>query len=195
MCGKKREAREGVYKPLALRVLLYCMALFAGMMVFIVVKEPYSIKEVGVDGNLVPDVELFNAHNFQIKEKNVDGVVHSRRVARYGAVDKLYDVKAEHKTKEGLKGTLVSDEAIVKGESVYFMANSHYKRDDGVALDGEEIEYHTKKNRLSSEKPFVFTQEKSRTTGSAFVYEMKEGTLSAENIHSVVETKKERITR
>lgn len=171
------------------------MVLFTGMMVFILVKEPYSIKELDPNGHLVPDMELFNAQNFQIKEKSVDAVVHSRRVARYGDVDKLYDVNAAHKTKEGLKGTLVSDEAIVKGEIVYFMENSHYKREDGVALDGEEILYHTKKNSLSSEKPFIYIQASSRTTGSAFTYEMKEGTLSAENIHSVVQTNKERKKR
>ena len=53
---------------MAVRVLFYCMVLFAGMMVFLIVKEPYRIKEVGVDGRLVPDIELFNARNYQIKE-------------------------------------------------------------------------------------------------------------------------------
>lgn len=171
------------------------MVLFAGMMVFIVLKEPYVIKELGQDGKLVPDIELFNAQNFQIKEGSVDAIVSSSRVARYGEVDKLYDVRAEHRTKEGLKGNLVSDEAVVKGDIVYFMANSHYKREDGVALEGEEIQYHTQKNSLSSEKPFIFTQEKSRTVGKSFEYHMSEGTLSAEGIYSIIETKKREKTK
>ena len=120
---------------MAVRVLFYCMVLFAGMMVFLIVKEPYRIKEVGLDGRLVPDIELFNARNYQIKEGSVDGVVYSRRVARYGDVDKLYEIDAKHKTKEGLKGSIVSDEPILKNKVIDFMTNSRYRREDGIGLD------------------------------------------------------------
>ncbi len=175
---------------MAVRVLFYCMVLFAGMMVFLIVKEPYRIKEVGVDGRLVPDIELFNARSYQIKEGSVDGVVYSRRVARYGDVDRLYEIDAKHKTKEGLKGSIVSDEAILKNKVIDFMTNSRYRREDGIGLDGESIRYDTDKGILSSQKPFVFLQSQSRTNGLSFVYQMKEGTISANTIHSVINIEK-----
>lgn len=178
---------------MAVRILLYSMVLFVGMMVFLIIKEPYRIKEVGTDGHLIPDIELFNAKNYQIKEGSVESVVSSSRVARYGDVDKLYNVDAEHRTKEGLKGHLRSDEAILKDKIIDFMSNSHYRRDDGIGLDGEAIRYDTQKQTLSSTKPFTFLQSQSRTQGLSFVYQMKEGTISATQIHSMIEfTQKDR---
>ena len=157
------------------------------MMVFLIIKEPYTINVVDKNGNVVPQIELFNAQNYQIKENLVESIVRSERVARYQDFDKLYGINAEHKTKEGYRGVLTSDEGTMQNNIMHFQANSHYTRDDGVALDGEDIFYDIKKEILSSEKPFIFTQKQSRSQGLSFVYQMKEGTISATNIHSFIQ--------
>lgn len=157
------------------------------MMLFLIVKEPYTINIVDQHGNLIPDIELFNAQNYQIKEGSIESIVHADRVARYQNFDKLYVINAGHKTKEGLHGTLVSDEATLQDNVMRFQTNSHYAREDGVSLDGEDIFYDIKKEILSSEKPFDFTQKQSRSHGLSFVYQMKDGTISATNIHSFIQ--------
>ena len=70
------------------------------------------------------------------------------------------------------------------------MTNSRYRREDGIGLDGESIRYDIDKGILSSQKPFVFLQSQSRTNGLSFVYQMKEGTISANTIHSVINIEK-----
>lgn len=163
------------------------MILFFGMMLFLIIKEPYTINVVDNNGNLIPEIELFNAQNYQIKEGLVESIVRSDRVARYQDFDKLYVINADHKTKDGLLGNLTSDEGILQNNIMYFKTNSHYYRNDGVSLDGEDILYDLKKEILSSEKPFVFVQQQSRSHGLSFVYQMKEGTISATNIHSFIQ--------
>jgi len=163
------------------------MILFFGMMIFLMIKEPYTINVVDSDGNLIPEIELFNAQNYQIKEGLVESIVRSERVARYQNFDKLYVINADHKTKEGLLGKLTSDEGILQDHVMHFKTNSHYSRNDGVSLDGEDIFYDLQKEVLSSEKPFIFSQSQSRSHGLSFVYQMKEGTISATNIHSFIQ--------
>jgi len=172
---------------LAVRLLVYSTLLFFAMMLFLIIKEPYTINIVDQNGNLVPDIELFNAQNYQIKEGSIESIVHADRVARYKDFDKLYVINAGHKTKEGLHGTLISDEGTLRDNVMHFQTNSHYAREDGVALDGEDIFYDLKKEILSSEKPFDFRQKQSRSHGLSFVYQMKEGTISATNIHSFIQ--------
>ena len=172
---------------MAVRALFYCMIFFVGMAIFLVIKEPYTLKAVNAQGESIPDIELFNATNYQFKESGIDSIVHSKRSARYGDVDKLYDIEAFHKNKEGLHSKLVSDEAILKDKVIHFLTNSHVQRDDGLSLDGESIRYDTQKKILSSDQPFVFTQKQSTTHGKSFVYEMKEGVLYANTIHSVIQ--------
>jgi len=174
----------------AVKLLLYTTVLFAGMMVFLLLKEPYTLKAKGSGTNNPPDIELFNARNFQIKPEGVESIVTSKRVERYKDFDKLYSIDATHKTQAGLIGILTSNEAFLKNGVIVFLKNSHYARSDGVALDGEEIVYDTKKETLASEKPFVFTQSQSRSHGLSFVYQMKEGTISANTIHSFIQTGK-----
>ncbi len=166
------------------------MVMFVGMMLFLIVKEPYTLKAVSADGKIIPDIELFNAKNYQLKENGVESIVSSKRLARYGDVDTLYEIEASHKNSEGLHSTLISDEALLKDKVIDFLTNSHFRRDDGIGLDGEFIRYDTVKGILSSEKPFVFLQNQSRTTGSSFVYQMKEGILNAQTIHAYIETEK-----
>lgn len=149
------------------------------------VKEPYTIKVF--DAKETPDIELFNAKNYQITREGVNSVVSSHRVARYGNIDKLYTVEASHITPEGLLGHLVSDEALLKENVITFMTHSRYERSDGVSLEGEEIRYDTKKETLQSKKNFIFTQQQSRTNGASFVYDMKEGTLFADAIYSLIQ--------
>ena len=160
-------------------------------MVFLIYKEPYTLRTVDLNGQKIPQIELFNAQNFQMKEGGIDSIVASEKVARFDDHDQLYTINATHKTKEGYKGLLVSDEAIVKDKIVHFMTNSHYKRDDGVALDGEDIFYELGPQILRSDKPFIFTQKQSRTNGLSFVYQMKEGTIKASNIHSYIQQVKQ----
>ncbi len=157
------------------------------MMIFLIVKEPYTIHTIDQDGNLIPEIELFNAQNYQIKEGTIDSIVRSDKVARFKDYDKLYVIHAGHRTKEGLRGVLNSDEATLQDKIIHFMTNSHYFRDDGVALDGEDIFYDMQKEILYSDKPFIFSQKQSRTHGLSFVYQMKEGTIAATNIHSFIQ--------
>jgi len=157
------------------------------MMIFLMIKEPYKIDMVDSNGNLVPEVELFNAQNYQLKEGEVESIVNSAYVARYKDFDKLYAIHTVHKTKEGLRGLLTSDEGQLQDNVMHFMTNSHYERDDGISLDGEDIFYDLKQEILSSDKPFIFTQKQSRSHGLSFVYQMKEGTISATNIHSFIQ--------
>ena len=175
---------------MAVKLLLYTTVLFAGMMVFLLLKEPYTLKAKGSGANNPPDIELFNARNFQIKPEGVESIVNSKRVERYKDFDKLYSIDATHKTQAGLIGILTSNEAFLKNGVIVFLKNSHYARSDGVSLDGEEIVYDTQKETLASEKPFVFTQSQSRSHGLSFVYQMKEGTISANTIHSFIQTGK-----
>jgi len=172
---------------LAVKILSYTTLLFFGMMLFLIIKEPYTINIIDQDGNLIPDIELFNAQNYQLKEGVIESVVHAERVARYQDFDKLYVIKAGHKTKEGLRGALISDEGTLQDKIMHFQTNSHYSREDGIALDGEDIFYDIQKEILSSEKPFDFTQKQSRSHGLSFVYQMKAGTISATNIHSFIQ--------
>ena len=44
------------------------------MMIFLMIKEPYKIDMVDSNGNLVPEVELFNAQNYQLKEGEVESI-------------------------------------------------------------------------------------------------------------------------
>ena len=175
---------------MAVKLLTYCTVLFFGMMLFLIIKEPYTINELGINGNLVPDIELFNAKNYQIKEGSIVSIVSSSKVGRYPQFDKLYGVNAEHRSDKGINANLLSDEAILKEGILYFMKNTYYTRDDGVGLAGDAIQYNLKEKILSSDKPFVFTQAQSRSEGNSFVYQMKEGTISAQTIHSVIQVGK-----
>ena len=103
------------------------------MMIFLMIKEPYTINIVDTDGNLIPEVELFNAQNYQIKEGLVESIVHSERVARFQDFDKLYVINAGHKTKDGLRGVLTSDEGVLQNNIMHFKTNSHYYRDADVS--------------------------------------------------------------
>ena len=167
------------------------MILFVAMMVFLIFKEPYTLKVVNAQGEIIPDVELFNAQNYQFKESGIDSIVHSKRLARYGDTDKLYAIEAFHKDKEGLHSTLVSDEAILKDKVIDFLTNSHFRRDDGIGLDGEFIRYDMRQKTLSSEKAFIFLQKQSKTHGVSFVYDMKEGVLHANSIQSTIQFEEE----
>lgn len=177
---------------MAVKSLIYATFLFIGMLVFLLFKEPYTLKALDENEKNKPEIELFNAQNFQIKESGVESIVNASRVERYRGFDKLYTINAVHKTKEDLKGILTSDEAILKDGVMLFLQNSDYARDDGIRLVGDEIYYDTKKETLYSEKPFVFTQNQSRSNGLSFVYQMKEGTISASSIHSFIEVGKKK---
>jgi hypothetical protein len=172
---------------LAVKLLVYAALLFFGMMTFLIVKEPYTLRVVDQDGNVIPEIELFNAQNYQIKTTGIESIVRSDKVSRFKDFDTLEGIHAGHVTKEGLKGVLTSDKAIVQDKVIHFLSNSHYFRDDGVALDGEDIFYDLQKEILRSDKPFIFSQKQSRTHGLSFVYQMKEGTISATNIHSIIQ--------
>jgi len=177
---------------LAVKSLLYATFLFAGMMVFLLFKEPYTLKGLDENEKAKPEIELFQARNFQIKESGVESIVNASRVERYRGYDKLYVIDAVHLTKEKLKGVLTSNEAILKEGIILFLKNSQYVREDGVRLVGEAIYYDTKNETLSSDKPFIFTQSQSRSNGLSFVYQMKEGTISANGIHSFIEVGKKK---
>ena len=177
---------------MGIKLLAYSALFFFVMMIFLMVKEPYTLKSSNTDGKAIPDIELFNAKNYQIKETGVESIVTSTRVARFKDFDQLFFVTVHHRNNQGLIDTITSDEAVLKDGTITFLQNSHYSRDDGVSLDGEEIRYQIEKKVLSSQKPFVFTQQQSRTAGLSFVYQMKEGTIAANTIYSVIQAGKKR---
>ncbi|MDD2382994.1 MAG: LPS export ABC transporter periplasmic protein LptC [Sulfurospirillaceae bacterium] len=177
---------------MGIKILTYSALFFFVMMIFLMVKEPYTLKSSDISGQNVPDIELFNAKNYQIKETGVESIVTSSRVARFKEFDQLFFVNVKHKNNQGLIDTIISDEAVLQNGVITFLQNSHYSRNDGVSLDGEEIRYEIEKKILSSQKPFIFTQQQSRTAGLSFVYQMKEGTIAANNIYSVIQAGKKR---
>lgn len=157
------------------------------MMLFLMVKEPYTITVSDKNGTEIPMIEMYDARNFQIKQGIVENIVHAERIFRFDRFDELLGIHAWHQTKEGLKGILVSDAAVVQNNVIHFKKNSRYERDDGVSLIGDDIFYDFKKEVLTSDNPFIFSQKQSRTEGLSFVYQMKEGTISATNIHSFIQ--------
>ena len=175
---------------MAVKSLIYASFLFVGMLIFLLLKEPYTLRALDENEKNRPEIELFNAQNFQIKESGVESIVNAQRVERYTGFDKFYTINAIHKTKEGLKGVLVSNEAKLQDGIMLFLENSDYSREDGIRLVGDEIYYDSKKETLYSDKPFVFTQKQSRSNGLSFVYQMKEGTISANTVHAFIEVGK-----
>ena len=172
---------------MVVRLFVYGALLFLGMSVFLIIKEPYTLRIVDLNGNQIPEIELIHAQNYQIKDNGIESIVNSTRVMRFKDFDELQTVTAEHRTDKGLRGVLTTDKALVRDKVIHCMSNSHYVRSDGVALEGEDIFYDLNTEVLRSDKPFIFSQERSRTNGLSFVYQMKEGTIAANSIHSVIQ--------
>ncbi|MDD3462347.1 MAG: LPS export ABC transporter periplasmic protein LptC [Sulfurospirillaceae bacterium] len=175
---------------MAIKILYYGAILFFAVMIFLLLKNPYKIEEYRADGTKIPNIELFDIKSYQIDNGGLRAILFAKNLSRYDGFDVLLDIDAMHKGDTGLIDILRSKRGIQKDGILTFSKDTHYERTDGLKLTGDEIKYDVKNKILSSDIPFVFTQKNSTTEGNSFVYQMKEGKISALSIHSTIITEK-----
>ena len=174
---------------MAVKLLKYFLIFFVLIMVFLLTKNPYSLKYNSA-GEKQPDIEIYGVKSYDITPKGVSSFILADRVERYKNFDKLYNIKALHMGISGLIDTLKANQGLYAKNTLYLDKNVKYARSDNLALNTNSLRYDLKDKILSSNNPFVLIRENVTTHGSAFTYDMQKGIIRADKIKTVIKVDK-----
>ncbi len=154
-------------------------------MIFLLTKNPYSLKYNAL-GEKQPDVELYDVKSYNILENGVSSILLANKVERYKNYDKLYIIKALHKSALNLINNLKADQGLLSKNILYLDKNVKYTRSDNLALNTDSLKYDLKNKVLSSRNSFVLTKENITTYGKSFIYDMQKGIIKADKVKTII---------
>ncbi len=172
---------------MAVRLLKYFLLLFVLIMVFLLTKNPYSLK-YNSSGTDKPEIEIFNMKNYDISPTGVKSIIYAKKVERYKNYDKMYGVEALHEGRLKLIDSLTAGKGLYAKNILYLDDNVKYTRSDNLALNSNSVKYDIKNKILSSNIPFEFIKKNATTHGSSFTYDMQKGIIRANKIKTVIRT-------
>ena len=170
---------------MAVRLLRYFLIFFVLIMVFLLTKNPYSLKYNSAGSNL-PEIELFDVKSFEITVKKISSIIYATKVERYRKYDKMFDIRALYKDKLNLTDTVVAQNGMLSNNILYLDNNVKYTRSDDLSLSSNSLKYDLKNKILSSNVPFKFVKKNVTTNGKSFVYYMQKGIIKANKIKTII---------
>ncbi|WP_331775766.1 LPS export ABC transporter periplasmic protein LptC [Sulfurospirillum sp. 1612] len=170
---------------MAVKFLRYFLIIFLVIMVFLLTKNPYALHYKPKKGEQ-PSIELFDVKDYEILPTGINSIVFSKKVEKYKAYDKFYQIDVLYKDKLNLISTLISDKALLRDSILYFTENVKYTRSDDLALNTQSVQYNLKTKVLSSKTSFELIKKDMKTIGDSFIYQMQEGIIEAKNVKSTI---------
>lgn len=173
---------------MVVKILYYFVFAFLGIMVFLLMQNPYDI-EVSNIKEKVPSIEVLGVKNFSITEEGISSIATAKRVLRYNTHDEFYDISIIRREKK-LQDTLSANVGSLVKDDLKLSGNVRYKNSDGLKFNSNEAEYNLKSKIFKTEDKFVIKDDKTTTQGNSLVYQTKDGKIYAQNIRTITKVDK-----
>jgi len=173
---------------MAVKSLKYFLLIFAVIMIFLLKKNPYKL-DIYAGGKEQALITLFGVKTFDIYKTGVTSLLISDKVQRFKGYDKLYNINVLHKGNLNLVDSLSAQKGLLSKGILYLDDNVKYARSDDLSLNTNSVKYDIKNKIISGNKKFEFIKKNSDTKGTSFTYDMRNGTINAKNIKTVIRIK------
>lgn len=175
---------------MAVKFLYYFVVVFIGLTLFLITKEPYSI-DFYKETKKIPSIVMKDVKNFDLTTNGISSIVTADEVKRYREYDEFLKINMLNKSQDEFIHEVSADKGKLKDKKFTLSQNVKYHRNDGVSLKSEEVIYIVDTKTLYSEVDFVLSNNRAKTYGNSFSYDIQNGTIDAQNIKAKIKQKAE----
>lgn len=136
-----------------------------------------SYRDEGVKGE-VPKIHLFSFSLYEISHHGVDHILEGQEGKKFDDRYEITSAKFSDNTKAQFQ-TIRSDKALYQDDILQISGNVLYHRADGLEFRSQEGKYDTEKSVVTTQGPFVITQNANRVDGRRLYYNTESDIVSA----------------
>ncbi len=165
---------------MALKVFAIVIVLFLAEIIFLSTKDFDSNKNERKDIDFT-DIAFENIQAYLLTKDEVVAKLEAKRVLKYSQKSEIFDIKTEFLHKN-LKNSIVSDKAILKGDTIELSGDVHYENNNSMKIDTQNLMYNRKTEIIQTTYPFVLTSLRGDVEGEGFIYDQKNNNIKADKI-------------
>ncbi len=174
---------------MVVKVLYYVFSLFAVVVLFLLMQEPYFLDLEKSDSKLAK-IEIANMRDYEMNEDMIFRVFHAKKATRFEDKDVLEDVFMSF-LREDLIYDIKSHYATYEGDLVILDKNVEAKRSDGISFYTKSLSYNIKEKTFSSSEDFVLDGKFLHVSGIGLSYDMSKKKMTANGVRATYELEKE----
>jgi len=162
---------------------LFVLIIIIGSIIITNIKEDIVIKQIEYAN--IPIVTFNNSTLYIIDDKQVSKIVSSSQALSFDNRDELYDATILIKNKYNKTNT-ISAEYMLKDDFVYKLYQNvqiKINTNQKIVLNSDFMEYDTKNNILTNNKPFELLYNNNILNGDNLFYNNKYNIIRAKNTH------------
>lgn len=129
----------------------------------------------------VPKIELISFTLYEVSHKGIEHILEGEEGKKFDERYTVTSAKFSDNTKN-LFQSIRSDEADYRSDRIKLSGNVHYVREDGLEFRSDEGQYDTKASLITTQTPFVITQNTNRIEGKKLIYNNELDTVSADQV-------------
>ncbi len=129
----------------------------------------------------IPKIELQAFTLYEISRNGIDHVLEGEKGKMFDDRYEVTSAKFSDNTKS-LSQSIRADNAQYQNDVLRLNANVFYEREDGLQFRSEEGQYDSNASIITTEGPFVITQNANRVDGRRLNYNTEHDTVSADAV-------------
>lgn len=136
----------------------------------------------GREAREIPQIQLYHFTLYEISRGGIEHLLEGEEGKKFEERYEITSAKFSDNTKS-LFQTIQADAMHYQNDIVRLDSNVLYQRSDGLEFRSGEGKYDTKASVITTEGPFVITQNGNRVGGTRLYYNTDQDTVSADMVH------------
>ncbi|MCI6988729.1 MAG: LPS export ABC transporter periplasmic protein LptC [Campylobacter sp.] len=154
---------------MAVKFFYGLIAFFIVTIAFLTVQTPY-INEFFDENLSVANMQMGGIVDYDINSSVISVKTTATSGTRYKTHDEFYEVKADRI--DDVNSTIIANKAIYKGDILTLLDDATYINSDDMVYVSDEIIYDSKANTLTSNTPYILSQDINLVKGSWIKYDI-----------------------
>lgn len=155
---------------------LFIFGLLMGMYVYF--KPAYPPEQLSGE---IPKIQLYSFALYEISRNGIDHILEGEEGKKFDERYEITSAKFSDNTKS-LFQSIRADQAHYQGDILRLKTDVFYRREDGLEFRSDEGQYDSKASLITTEGPFVITQNANRVDGKRLHYNTEQDTVSADAV-------------
>lgn len=172
---------------MVIKIFYLFVAFFSVLLMLIMVQSPYI--SANHESNLkIADMQMRGISDYEISQESISACYKADRWQKFGKKNDFFDFDSVILKDERIH-KLSSKKAHQIDDTITLYGDAIYQNDKNLTFSSQEIIYDMKNNFVSSNLKFKATQYDNILNGNGIFYDIKNGKINANSIHSTLQIK------
>lgn len=154
---------------MAVKFFYGLIAFFVVTIAFLTVQTPY-VNEFFDENLSIANMQMSGIVDYDINSSIISTQILASKGTRYKTHDEFFDIKADRI--DDVNSTLIGNKAVYKGDILTLLGDATYINTDDIVYVSDEIIYDSKAKTLTSNTPYIFSQNINLVKGNWIKYDI-----------------------